>query len=63
MNGMTNISQPISQPPPVCIAVQNTCSDMCKFVPHDSCIAPLFETEQEHDAANALLELQNIVIW
>ena len=31
-------------PPPVCIAVENTCSDMYKFVPHDGCIVPLFET-------------------
>ena len=47
-------------PPPVCIAVENTCSDMCKFVPYDGCIARLFEAEQEHDAANALLELQSL---
>ena len=45
---------------PASAVAENSGSDMYMFVPNEGCIAPSFEIEQEHEAANALVELRSL---
>ena len=45
---------------PTSAVAENSSSDMYMFVPNEGCRAPSFEIEQEHEAANALVELRSL---
>ena len=46
---------------PTSAVAENSSSDMYMFVPNEGCRAPSFiETEQEHEADNALVELRSL---
>jgi len=47
---------------PTCTVPENSISEMFMFLPNEgcNCRAPSFEIEQEHDAANALVELGSL---
>lgn len=50
-------------PLPTCTTDWNHTADprkMYMFVPNEGCMAPLFENKQEHEAANALVELHSL---
>ena len=45
---------------PMCAVAENSRSDMYMFLRNGGCKAPSFEIEQEHEAANALVELRSL---
>ena len=45
---------------PTSAVAENSSSDMYMFLPNEGCRAPSFEIEQEHEAANALVELRSL---